>query len=173
VESYSKVFWERYTEINDYEKIITTIEKGEGKIKRVSVVQDLLAQKVTKYKNPMKDMKFVYGQSKGKHYTEEEDRFLVIKMHELGYTREDLYEFLRYEIRQSRFFAFDWFFKSRTASDLMRRCNTLVTILQREAAAELDPESKKKRKAPSSSLTEAKKLKDDEDEIIDLGDIDE
>jgi len=34
--------------------------------------------------------------------------------------------------RASPQFRFDWFIKSRTALELQRRCNTLITLIERE-----------------------------------------
>jgi hypothetical protein len=44
----------------------------------------------------------------GKAFTEEEDRFIVCMTHQLGYGR---WEELKYEIRRSWNFRFDWFIK--------------------------------------------------------------
>lgn len=44
-------------------------------------------------------------------------------------------------------FRFDWFLKSRTAIELQRRCNTLITLIEREnqEIEEKDRAEKKKR----------------------------
>lgn len=68
----------------------------------------------------------------GKNYIEEEDRFLVCMLHKLGFDKENVYEELRAAIRSSPQFRFDWFLKSRTALELQRRCNTLITLIERE-----------------------------------------
>ena len=57
------------------------------------------------------ELKLAYGANKGKAYTEEEDRFLLCMVHQLGYGAWDE---LKAQIRQSWRFRFDWFFKSRT-----------------------------------------------------------
>ena len=49
----------------------------------------------------------------GKAFTEEEDRFIVCMTHQLGYGR---WEELKYEIRRSWNFRFDWFIKVRPQS---------------------------------------------------------
>jgi len=46
-------------------------------LKRKEEIQNHLTSKVERYKNPLQQLKFSYGQNKGKNYTEEEDRFLV------------------------------------------------------------------------------------------------
>ena len=50
-----------------------------------------------------------YGSSKGKSFTEDEDRFLACMMHKLGYGR---WEELKLEIRKAWQFRFDWFIKA-------------------------------------------------------------
>lgn len=83
---------------------------------------------------------------------EDEDRFLVCMLHKLGFDRENVYEELRAAVRASPQFRFDWFLKSRTAMELQRRCNTLITLIERENA-ELEEREKneKKKKMPKSS----------------------
>jgi SWI/SNF-related matrix-associated actin-dependent regulator of chromatin subfamily A member 5 len=72
-------------------------------------------------------MKFNYGQNKGKHYTEEEDRFIVCMTAQLGYGS---WEEVRNEIRKCWDFRFDWFFKSRTGAEIQRRCDSLIRIIE-------------------------------------------
>ena len=53
------------------------IERGESKIKRRQEVQEYLDRKVAQYKLPLQQLRMQYGGSRGKNFTEEEDRFLV------------------------------------------------------------------------------------------------
>ena len=57
------------------------------------------------------ELKLQYGANKGKAYTEEEDRFILCQVHQLGYGAWDE---LKAAIRDHWRFRFDWFFKSRT-----------------------------------------------------------
>ncbi|KAJ1475998.1 hypothetical protein T484DRAFT_1826400, partial [Baffinella frigidus] len=41
--------------------------------------------KVERYAAPWQQLKFQYGNAKGKAFTEEEDRFIVCMCHQLGY----------------------------------------------------------------------------------------
>jgi hypothetical protein len=77
VKAYADVFWSRYKEISDYERILSNIEKGESKLQKVKDVQELLTAKIGKLRLPLQQLKIPYNQSKGKNYTEEEDRFLA------------------------------------------------------------------------------------------------
>ncbi|NXR98306.1 SMCA5 regulator, partial [Oxylabes madagascariensis] len=101
------------------------------------------------YKAPFHQLRISYGTNKGKNYTEEEDRFLICMLHKLGFDKENVYDELRQCIRNSPQFRFDWFLKSRTAMELQRRCNTLITLIERENM-ELEEKEKaeKKKRGP-------------------------
>ena len=77
VKDYSEVFWKNYKIISDYEKILANIERGESKLKKIQEVEDALRTKIERYSDPISDLTLNYGQSKGKQFTEEEDRFMV------------------------------------------------------------------------------------------------
>ncbi|KAJ1336566.1 hypothetical protein BSLG_007350 [Batrachochytrium salamandrivorans] len=151
VEAYSKVFWQRYAEIPDYEKFVGNIEKGEARLKKIQEVQESLSAKIGKYRIPLQQLKLSYGQNKGKNYTEEEDRFLLVTLGKFGYGTDDIYEKIRVEIRRSPLFRFDWFIKSRTTSEIMRRCNTLVMLLSKEIEADDDREDRKRKSKEQST----------------------
>lgn len=74
---YAKVFWERKDELQDHDRIMNIIEKGEQKIQRKKDIRRALDEKMSRYKSPFHQLHIVYGTNKGKNYTEEEDRFLV------------------------------------------------------------------------------------------------
>lgn len=132
IEQYAQVFWERHQEIADSDKIVGNIEKGEQRIQKQEEIQLLIRQKVSKAKLPLTQLKFNYGGSKGKNYTEEEDRFLLVMLDKYGYSTDDVYERIRQEVKRASMFRFDWFLKSRTAYELSRRCATLITLIQKE-----------------------------------------
>ena len=112
---YSRVFWERCNELQDIEKIMAQIERGEAKIQRRISIKRALDAKMLRYKAPFHQLRIQYGTNKGKNYTEEEDRFLICMLHKLGFDKENVYDELRTAIRQAPQFRFDWFIKSRTA----------------------------------------------------------
>lgn len=60
--------------------------------------------------------------------------------------------FFIYFDRASPQFRFDWFIKSRTALELQRRCNTLITLIEREnlELEEKERQEKKKKAAKNS-----------------------
>uniref|UniRef100_A0A8C6J1Z6 Uncharacterized protein n=1 Tax=Melopsittacus undulatus TaxID=13146 RepID=A0A8C6J1Z6_MELUD len=112
---YSAVFWERCNELQDIEKIMAQIERGEARIQRRISIKKALDTKIGRYKAPFHQLRISYGTNKGKNYTEEEDRFLICMLHKLGFDKENVYDELRQCIRNSPQFRFDWFLKSRTA----------------------------------------------------------
>jgi hypothetical protein len=132
-------------------------------------IQEALQIKVSRYRQPFQQLKLQYGTSKGRAFTEEEDRFLLCTLHQIGYDKETAYEELRRQVRQAPAFRFDWFLKSRTATELQRRCNTLISLVEKEMedAAEKDaggpsakaPGGGQKRKAESAAAAPAKKAK--------------
>ncbi|KAJ3294294.1 hypothetical protein HK104_003709 [Borealophlyctis nickersoniae] len=148
VRQYANVFWKRFKEIADWEKILANIEKGESKIRRTQEVQDALTAKIRQHRIPLQQLKIQYLQSRGKNFTEEEDRFLLVMLERFGYGTDDVYEKIRDEIKKSPMFRFDWFIKSRTAQELQRRCNTLISLIAKENA-ELEEEEVKERKRKS------------------------
>ncbi len=134
VKAYFKVFQEKGpTALNEWERISKNIEKGESKLAWQANIMDAISKKLASYKNPWQDLKLQYGNSKGKAYNEEEDRFLVCMMHQLGYGAWDE---LKAAIRSSWRFRFDWFIKSRTPVELARRCDTLIRLIEKEAESD-------------------------------------
>ncbi|CAG9760588.1 unnamed protein product [Ceutorhynchus assimilis] len=148
VVQYSAVFWERCHELQDVERIMAQIERGELKIQRRASIRRALDAKIGRYRAPFHQLRLAYGNNKGKNYTEEEDRFLVCMLHKFGFDREHVYEELRAAIRASPQFRYDWFFKSRTAIELQRRCNTLITLIERENSEVEEKEKKERKKNP-------------------------
>ncbi|KAF8933683.1 hypothetical protein BGZ47_010762 [Haplosporangium gracile] len=144
VKAYSKVFWKRYTEIADHERIITAIEKGESKLQKQSDIQDQLRAVIQRHRQPLQQLKITYNQTKTKNFTEEEDRFLIVTLERLGYGTDDVYDRIRDEIRKSPMFRFDWFLKSRTTLELSRRCAYLIKCLIADDKTEEPAKASKK-----------------------------
>ncbi|KAL6185935.1 hypothetical protein ACLB2K_042057 [Fragaria x ananassa] len=142
VERYAKVFKERYKELNDYDRIIKNIERGEARISRKDEIMKAIGKKLDRYKNPWLELKISYGQNKGKLYNEECDRFMICMVHKLGYGNWDE---LKAAFRTSPLFRFDWFVKSRTTQELARRCDTLIRLVEKENQ-EVDERERQARK---------------------------
>lgn len=134
IKQYAKVFWQRYKEIADWQKYIKHIEDGEEKLKKVEHQRKTLRKKMSMYRVPLQQLKINYSVSttNKKVYSEEEDRFLLVQLDKHGLDKEGIYDIIRDEIRESPLFRFDWFFLSRTADELKRRCTTLLTTIVKE-----------------------------------------
>merc|ERR1712183_794839 len=160
---YAKTFWERCGELQDSERIMAQIEKGEARIQRRALIKKALDAKIARYKAPFHQLRIAYGTNKGKNYAEEEDRFLVCMLHKLGFDKENAYEELRAAVRNAPQFRFDWFIKSRTAMELQRRCNTLITLIERENhEIEEKEKAEKKKKTGTGGKAGDKKRKAEE-----------
>ncbi|CAJ1909979.1 unnamed protein product [Cylindrotheca closterium] len=155
VQRYFVAFWTNYRRIADWEKIIEKIEKGEKKILRLRQIRDVIQEKIERhledtFSSQVKAMKdksnlpsalklleyswpkinLNYGSgTRGKAYQEEEDCFLLYMMHLYGYGSA---ERIRLEIRRAWQFRFDWYFKSRSAAEIQKRCDTIVRIVEKE-----------------------------------------
>lgn len=134
IKAYAKVFWQRYTEIADYPKYIKVIEDGEERRSKIEHQRKMLRKKMSQYRVPLQQMKINYSVSttNKKVYTEEEDRFLLVLLDKFGVDSDGIYERIRDEIRESPLFRFDWFFLSRTPTEISRRCTTLLTTIVKE-----------------------------------------
>ncbi|KAJ3102943.1 hypothetical protein HDU97_000182 [Phlyctochytrium planicorne] len=154
VKKYAAAFWSRYKELQDWEKHLSTIEKGEKVLVKQYEVQESLRNKVASTRLPLQQLRFNYGQSRGKNFNEDEDRFMIVCLEKFGYGTDDVYDKIREEIKNSALFRFDWFFKSRTSQEIQRRCQTLIGLIQKEEAEEKEREDKKRKAA---SLLESSK----------------
>mmetsp|Transcript_59635 Transcript_59635/g.158716 ORF Transcript_59635/g.158716 Transcript_59635/m.158716 type:complete len:1056 (+) Transcript_59635:1184-4351(+) len=150
VKKYAEAFWSLGPQrLSNWESVKNQIEKGESKIQKRQEFMNAVKRKVEKYGNPWQQLKFQYGNAKGKAFTEEEDRFLVCMTHQLGYGR---WEELKYEIRKAWNFRFDWFIKSRTPKELEARFKQLVRLIEKELETE---DQGGKRKSASGAATPA------------------
>lgn len=84
----------------------------------------------------MQELELNYPTTKGKVYSEEEDRYLLCRLHHYGMRADDVYERIKKDITEFPVFRFDWFFKSRSPQELQRRCNTLLGMIEKESEAE-------------------------------------
>ena len=77
VNTVTRKLFRKYKTLNDYERIIKRIERGEATLKKRQEYADLLKWKTSKFENPWNELKISYGQNRGKQFTTEEDRFIV------------------------------------------------------------------------------------------------
>lgn len=146
IERYSKVFWERYKEIEGHERYIAQIDVGEERIRKLQHQQKLLRQKIESYKVPQSEMQIVYPANNSKKiYSTDEDRFILLMADKFGLDTDNLWELVQEEIKKSPLFRFDWFFLSRTPVELSRRCATLLLAVTREIEG---PNAMKRKSGP-------------------------
>jgi SWI/SNF-related matrix-associated actin-dependent regulator of chromatin subfamily A member 5 len=154
IQRYFVAFWTNFRRLHDWKKITDKIERGERKILRLRQIRDVIQEKIERHLEDVfgpqfaeaKDgavpssnelleyswskMKIQYGAgSRGRAYQEEEDAFLVCMMHRHGYGAA---ERIRMEIRRAWQFRFDWYFKSRSAQEIQKRCDALVKFVEKE-----------------------------------------
>jgi SWI/SNF-related matrix-associated actin-dependent regulator of chromatin subfamily A member 5 len=159
ISRYFVAFWANYQRILEWSKILEKVERGEKKIQRLRQIREVIHEKVERHLEdtfghlfgpdskvygsdvPIPSvaellhyswpkLKINYGTSnRGKGYQEEEDSFLVCMMYRHGYGAA---ERIRMEIRRAWQFRMDWYFKSRSAADIQKRCDLLVKIVERE-----------------------------------------
>ncbi|CAE6466482.1 unnamed protein product [Rhizoctonia solani] len=132
VKDYSRVFWARYNELADAERIMQRFEDADAKREKQNVTEDLLRRKVAAYNFPMQELHLNYNQTKGKIYSEEEDRYLLCRLNHYGLGAEDVYDRIKKDILEFPVFRFDWFIKSRTPQEIGRRCTTLLGMIAKE-----------------------------------------
>ena len=132
VARYYPVFKKKWKELSEYLRIKARIEEGEAKRNKRSNLEALLAKKIASVRYPMQELELNYPTTKGKVYSEEEDRYLLCRLNYYGMQAEDVYERIKKDISEFPVFRFDWFFKSRSPQELQRRCNTLLGMIEKE-----------------------------------------
>ncbi|KZO91235.1 SNF2 family DNA-dependent ATPase [Calocera viscosa TUFC12733] len=158
VQEYAKVFWERIDELEDKERILQRIEEGEQKREKTRSTQEILDRKVKQYTYPMQELELHYNVTKGKVWSEEEDRYLLVRLQHYKLARDDVFDLIKKDISQFPQFRFDWFIKSRTSAEISRRCTTLLNMLRREVgeAADDDDDEKPTRQTKKTADKENK-----------------
>ena len=78
----------------------------------------MLSRKIQAVKYPMQEFESNYPTAKGKIYSEEEDRYLLCRLHHYGLKTDDVYERIKHDITKFSIFCFDWFLKSKTPQEL-------------------------------------------------------
>ncbi|EPS99425.1 hypothetical protein FOMPIDRAFT_161571 [Fomitopsis schrenkii] len=144
VAAYYPVFKKKWKEIAEYPRIKARIEEGEAKRNKRSNLESLLSKKIASVRYPMQELELNYPTTKGKVYSEEEDRYLLCRLNHYGMGADDVFERIKKDITEFPVFRFDWFFKSRSPQELQRRSNTLLGLIEKEAEASQAEELKTK-----------------------------
>ena len=140
VAEYYPVFLEKWKTLSEYPRIAERIAEGEQKRNKLNSLEEMLSNKISSVRYPMQELELNYPTTKGKIYSEEEDRYLLCRLHHYGLKTDDVYERIKKDILEFPVFRFDWFFKSRTPQELQRRCNTLLGLIEKEVEQEVQEE---------------------------------
>jgi SWI/SNF-related matrix-associated actin-dependent regulator of chromatin subfamily A member 5 len=135
---------------SEHPRIQARIQEGEAKRAKRSNLESLLSQKIASVRYPMQELELSYPTTKGKVYSEEEDRYLLCRLNHYGMRAEDVYERIKKDVTEFPVFRFDWFFKSRSPQELQRRCNTLLGMIEKEAEVEAKVADEAKPKTTAS-----------------------
>ncbi|KAJ3734029.1 SNF2 family N-terminal domain-containing protein [Lentinula guzmanii] len=178
VAKYYKTFKKKWKTLSEYPRIEVRIAEGAAKRTKRSNLEYLLDQKINSVRYPMQELELNYPTTKGKVYSEEEDRYLLCRLYHYGLSSSsasstangaggtgggsglggigdaEVYEKIKRDISEFPVFRFDWFFKSRSAAELGRRCNTLLAMIEREAEAE---EKARQEEEQKKSVSKSKK----------------
>lgn len=146
VHEYSDAFWKLgETHLESWQRVVKQIEDGEQRIARRQEMERALGLKVGRYRDPWKELDVIYTGARSKTFIDEEDRWLVCMTNKLGYGR---FENLKAEVRKAWQFRFNWWIKSRTPTELKRRVDALIRMIEKEneeiAEAERQAEKRKK-----------------------------
>nr|CEL64560.1 TPA: SWI2/SNF2 ISWI-like SANT [Neospora caninum Liverpool] len=131
VAAYARVFWSRYPEIAGWEKWIRRIEEGEAVINKRRELEQVIVRRQQQCEVPWRRLLIPYGGAAKSRsiFTEQEDRWILNMTTLLGYGNWDKMRDLLLRDTQWRF---DWFVRSRTASDVGKRAEALVRLLKKE-----------------------------------------
>ena len=141
IQTYSKAFFDedfgkkRFSE-HEYDRIVKIIEKGEKRIEDTKGLQRGTRVLISLFENPWVELQFTHYNmkdiNKDKKFTPQEDRFLLCWAHKYGYGQ---WEAIKFAIRRSNHFRFDYFFKSLPVEAIGRRCEQLMRAAEKEVEA--------------------------------------
>ncbi|CAA7268547.1 unnamed protein product [Cyclocybe aegerita] len=161
VEKYLKVFNKKCKTLAEWPRIKARIEEGEAKRTKRENLEMLLARKINSVRYPMQELELNYPTTKGKVYSEEEDRYLLCRLFHYGMQADDVYERIKRDITEFPVFRFDWFLKSRSPQELQRRCNTLLGMIEKEEEQRQTEEAKlKPTKGKKRGIEEVQKMEE-------------
>ncbi|PWN29206.1 putative ISW2-ATPase component of a two subunit chromatin remodeling complex [Jaminaea rosea] len=156
VREYGDVFWRRYTELADWQRLIERIDAGEEKRRKVAQSEELLRKRVN---TPGFTIPYANA-NKSKTFDESEDLFILQRLSEYGLSEgAEVYDRIKKDIGTHGAFRWDWFIKSRTAAEIARRSTTLLGLLNRDAGG-ADEESAPKANGGGAGWPKGKKRKD-------------
>ena len=107
----------------------------ERTVQKKQDVKDALRTKVAMYAAPFYEMKINYSHSKmalNKCWNDDEDRFMVCLLDKLDIDKDTVFEEIKKHLRTAPQFRFDWFIKSRSTAEIMKRCQYLLNLIEKE-----------------------------------------
>lgn len=165
---YSRVFWERCDELQDIDRILAQIERGENKIDRLAAIKKALDFKVKKYQQPFHQLKIPHSTVRDQNWSEEEDRFLICMLQKLGFDSENVYDKMQSAIRFAPQFQFNLFLRSRTSADLQKRCRALLGLIMKENKKSENAPVKRRRRCkrkPQKKVSDASGMEFEDPEV--------
>ncbi|KAG0440763.1 putative global transcription activator SNF2L1 [Dictyocoela muelleri] len=123
VQKYSNIFWERINELEDHQKILAQIARGEEKFKKREKVKRIL--EIVLKRNL--ELKYVPN-TKSRFIPPEIDR-KIIEIYNENFDNPDYVEIIKRKLFHDKKSRFDFFVKTATSFDLSKRINTLIVNL--------------------------------------------
>lgn len=139
----------------DTEHLSRRVAEAEAKALKLREQNEMLKAKVAQYRYPMQELQLAYGQTNGKIYSEEEDRYLLCRLAYYGLESDEVFEKIKRDICEFPVFPFD-FLKSRTPQEIGRRCTTLLTMISKENAGNGGTVDDDEEDAPAPAPTKGK-----------------
>lgn len=132
VAPYSEAFW-KYgpTELKDeWDRVVSNIEKGEKKIAKQKKLSALLAKFVSTFDNPRNEM--IFANKGTTHFALEQDRALLCSVNSRGYGNWDS---VRESIRNDDRLKFQHTVQGMTTAMIGKRCDYRMRQMERELEA--------------------------------------
>ncbi|AOA62227.1 Isw1b complex ATPase subunit [Komagataella phaffii CBS 7435] len=175
--TFATQFWTHYDQIDGIERYLAQIETGELKNVRVKIQKECLRRLMVKFPNVIQGLKLKQstGSSTKRIFSEEQDRYLILQMFLIGVEAEDLADEIKNRISQSEFFKYDYFFQTRNAMEISRRCSTLLSAIMKEFEKSYSmylQENSRKRKRTDDVESDELEEEDNEDDEDDLEEMD-
>ena len=82
----------------EYPRIEARIQEGLAKRNKRDTLEYLLTKKISSVRYPMQELELNYPTTKGKVYSEEEDRYLLCRLNYYGMRADDVYERIKKDI---------------------------------------------------------------------------
>ncbi|KAF8505126.1 HAND-domain-containing protein [Hysterangium stoloniferum] len=106
VKAYAKVFWKRWRELEDFQRVEQRILEGEARREKQDNLEALLDEMIKSVQFPIQELELNYPIAKGKVSDEEEERYLLFRLNYYGLKSPDVYDRIKKDITESPDFRF-------------------------------------------------------------------